>query len=382
MQIGMIGLGRMGANMVRRLVRAGHECVVFDTSPRAVEGLVREKAIGAASLQDLARKLDKPRAVWMMVPAAVVNPTLTALVPLLARDDVVVDGGNSYYHDDIRRAAELQPAGIHYLDVGTSGGVWGRERGYCLMIGGEKVAVERLDPVFATLAPGIDAAPRTQGSGKSGGTAERGYLHCGPSGAGHFVKMVHNGIEYGMMQALAEGFDRQPVRWTWEEFLKLPAEKYKVDIHCVTKWTKLDTEWEGVSVDTLLTHFDLDPRANFATVFSYGDYTTNLPLSDLVRGQAFVGYKYDGQPLPAEHGGPARLVVPHLYFWKSAKWVHGIRFMEHDQAGFWESLGYHDRGELGLRLQELVQVVGRNPLGREASSTRPPVPDAPLRATG
>ena len=207
MQIGMIGLGRMGANMVRRLVRAGHECVVFDISPLAVEGLVREKAIGAASLQDLARKLDGPRAVWMMVPAALVDRTVADVVPHLERGDILIDGGNSYYVDDLRRARELAPKGIHYVDVGTSGGVFGLERGYCQMIGGEDATVKHLDPIFAALAPGIASAARTAGREGRGGTAEQGYLHCGPSGAGHFVKMVHNGIEYGLMAAYAEGLN-------------------------------------------------------------------------------------------------------------------------------------------------------------------------------
>ena len=207
MQIGMIGLGRMGANMVRRLVGAGHECVVFDVSPRAVEGLVREHATGAASLQDLVRKLDRPRAVWMMVPAAVVDRTITDLVPHLERDDILIDGGNSYYVDDLHRAKDLAPKGIHYVDVGTSGGVFGLERGFCQMIGGEDAAVKRLDPIFAALAPGIASAPRTSRREGRGGTAEQGYLHCGPPGAGHFVKMVHNGIEYGLMAAYAEGFN-------------------------------------------------------------------------------------------------------------------------------------------------------------------------------
>jgi 6-phosphogluconate dehydrogenase len=205
MQIGMIGLGRMGANMVRRLARGGHECVVFDRSAEAVAALAQEKAAGAASLADLVAKLRRPRAVWMMVPAAVVDETIEALEPLLERDDVLIDGGNSHHGDDIRRAQALAPKGIHYLDVGTSGGVWGLERGYCLMIGGEGAAVKRLDPIFATLAPGPGASARTPGRVKAGGTAEQGYLHCGPSGAGHFVKMVHNGIEYGMMAAYAEG---------------------------------------------------------------------------------------------------------------------------------------------------------------------------------
>jgi 6-phosphogluconate dehydrogenase len=206
MQIGMIGLGRMGANMVRRLLKAGHSCVVFDTSPKAVEELAREKAQGSSSLQDFAKKLQKPRAVWMMVPAAAVDRTLSGLVPHLEKGDIVIDGGNSYYVDDIRRSKELAPKGIHYVDVGTSGGVWGLERGYCQMIGGEAEVVKHLDPIFAALAPDVASAPRTP-SRQKGGTAEHGYLHCGPAGGGHFVKMVHNGIEYGLMAAYAEGLN-------------------------------------------------------------------------------------------------------------------------------------------------------------------------------
>jgi len=207
MQIGMIGLGRMGANMARRLLRAGHRCVVFDMSPKAVEGLVQEKAVGASSLADLAGKLQKPRAVWMMVPAAVVDGTIADLVPHLERGDILIDGGNSYYVDDIRRAKQLAPKGIHYVDVGTSGGVWGLERGYCQMIGGEGAVVKHLDPIFAALAPDVSSAPRTPGRERAGSTAEHGYLHCGPTGGGHFVKMVHNGIEYGLMAAYAEGLN-------------------------------------------------------------------------------------------------------------------------------------------------------------------------------
>ncbi|HEU4383175.1 MAG TPA: decarboxylating 6-phosphogluconate dehydrogenase [Anaeromyxobacteraceae bacterium] len=206
MQMGMIGLGRMGANMVRRLQRAGHECVVFARTPASVEALVREKAVGAGSLQDLARRLRRPRAVWMMVPAAAVDRTIADLLPHLEAGDILVDGGNSWYVDDLRRAKELSPRGIHYLDVGTSGGVWGLERGYCQMIGGEAAAVKALDPLFAALAPGMASAPRTAGR-ERGGTAEQGYLHCGPAGAGHFVKMIHNGIEYGLMAAYAEGLN-------------------------------------------------------------------------------------------------------------------------------------------------------------------------------
>jgi 6-phosphogluconate dehydrogenase len=202
----MIGLGRMGSNMVRRLMKGGHQCVVYDVTPEPGKALAAEGAVAAASLEDLAAKLKPPRAVWMMVPAAVVDSTLSKLVEHLDKDDAVIDGGNSYYVDDLKRAASLKPKGLHYLDVGTSGGVWGLERGYCLMIGGDDVAVKRLDPIFATLAPSIETAPRLPGREKIPGTAEHGYLHCGPSGAGHFVKMVHNGIEYGMMAALAEGF--------------------------------------------------------------------------------------------------------------------------------------------------------------------------------
>ena len=207
MQLGMIGLGRMGANMVRRLMTDGHECVVFDVSANAVKTLAHEGAIGAASMADFVGKLRKPRAAWMMVPAAVVDATLEQLAPLMEAGDIIVDGGNSYYRDDIDRAKRLQPKGIDYVDVGTSGGVWGLERGFCQMIGGPDRAVQHLDAVFASLAPKIESAPRTPGREKVGGTAEHGYLHCGPHGAGHFVKMVHNGIEYGLMAAYAEGLN-------------------------------------------------------------------------------------------------------------------------------------------------------------------------------
>ncbi len=207
MQIGMVGLGRMGANMVRRLLAGGHECVVFDMSPKAVEELVKEKAVGSSSHADFVKKLTKPRAIWLMVPAAVVDETIADLVPHLERDDILIDGGNSYYVDDIRRAKELAPKGIHYVDVGTSGGVWGLERGYCMMIGGDDGVVKHLDPILARLAPGRGDIERTPGREKAGGTSEQGYLHCGPNGAGHFVKMVHNGIEYGIMGAYAEGLN-------------------------------------------------------------------------------------------------------------------------------------------------------------------------------
>ncbi|MEJ8660524.1 phosphogluconate dehydrogenase (NAD(+)-dependent, decarboxylating) [Streptomyces halotolerans] len=205
MQIGMVGLGRMGANLVRRLMADGHRCVVYDLDSEAVRELEKEGAAAASSLHDLVDKLEQPRNVWLMLPAGVVQPTLEQLVALLATDDTVIDGGNSYYRDDMARAVQLAPSGIHYVDCGTSGGVWGLERGYCLMIGGEDAAVERLDPVFRTIAPGTGDAEPTRGRTRTDGTAPEGYLHCGPSGAGHFVKMVHNGVEYGMMAAIAEG---------------------------------------------------------------------------------------------------------------------------------------------------------------------------------
>ncbi|MBM4257075.1 MAG: decarboxylating 6-phosphogluconate dehydrogenase [Deltaproteobacteria bacterium] len=206
MRLGMIGLGRMGGNMVRRLVRGGHQCVVFDRPAHAVQELTQEKAEGSSSLAEFVKKLTKPRVVWLMVPAAVVDNSIADLLPLLEPEDILIDGGNSYYIDDIRRAKELATKQIHYVDVGTSGGIWGLERGYCMMIGGESAVVNHLDPIFVTLAPGMGDVDRTPGREKVGGTAEQGYLHCGPNGAGHFVKMVHNGIEYGLMAAYAEGF--------------------------------------------------------------------------------------------------------------------------------------------------------------------------------
>jgi len=205
-QLGMIGLGRMGTSMVRRLVRGGHQCVVFDQLPQAVEALAQANLVGASSLADLTAKLAQPRTVWLMVPAAAADQTIADLRPFLAAGDTIIDGGNSYYIDDIRRAKDLSANGIHYVDVGTSGGVWGLERGYCMMIGGDPAVIERLDSIFATLAPGPGGLSPTPGRAQNGGTAEQGYLHCGPSGAGHFVKMVHNGIEYGLMAAYAEGF--------------------------------------------------------------------------------------------------------------------------------------------------------------------------------
>lgn len=207
MQLGMIGLGRMGANMVRRLIRGGHTAVVYDRSPQAVDALVKEGATGASSLETFIQQLNTPRAIWLMVPAAVVDASIASLRPLLSRGDIIIDGGNSHYQDDIARAKSLAADGLHYVDVGTSGGVWGLERGYCLMIGGDSTAVSHLEPIFKTLSPGPGSIPRTAGRDGNAGTAEHGYLHCGPSGAGHFVKMIHNGIEYGLMAAYAEGFN-------------------------------------------------------------------------------------------------------------------------------------------------------------------------------
>src|SRR6202050_2910616 len=224
MQLGMIGLGRMGANMVRRLMKAGHECAVFDMSPASVQALAKEGATGGSSLDDFIAKLKQPRAIWLMVPAAVVDSTLAQLTPKLQKDDIIIDGGNSYYIDDIRRGRELKPKGIHYVDVGTSGGVWGLERGYCLMIGGETEPVTHLDPIFSALAPGLGNIERTAGRDGRDKRPERGYMHCGPCGSGHFVKMIHNGIEYGLMQAYAEGFailkgatsDQRPPGERWD----------------------------------------------------------------------------------------------------------------------------------------------------------------------
>jgi len=207
MQLGMIGLGRMGANMVRRLMRDGHEGVVFDMNPESVKGLAGEGAVGTASIEEFVGKLTKPRAVWIMVPAAVVDQTIDKLTKHMEKGDIIIDGGNSYYKDDIRRAKDLKPKGIHYVDVGTSGGIWGLERGYCMMIGGEPDTVQHLDPIFKALAPGTGDVERTRGRSGEPSASEQGYLHCGPNGAGHFVKMVHNGIEYGLMAAYAEGFN-------------------------------------------------------------------------------------------------------------------------------------------------------------------------------
>jgi 6-phosphogluconate dehydrogenase len=274
MQIGMVGLGRMGADMVRRLMSGGHPCVVFNRSPQKVQELVKEKAIGASSLADLVNKLEKPRVVWLMVPAAAVDESIADLLPLLAPGDIVIDGGNSFYGDDIRRNQALSAKGIYYVDVGTSGGVWGLKRGYCMMIGGEKPVVEHLDPIFATLAPGSGDIARTAGREKLEGTSEKGYLHCGPGGSGHFVKMVHNGIEYGLMAAYAEGLSilrdanigkqlhvpdaettplRDPERYQYDFNLRDVAEVWRRG-SVIASWL-LDLTTEALTKDSNLSQF-------------------------------------------------------------------------------------------------------------------------------
>jgi len=274
MQLGMIGLGRMGANLVRRLTNHGHECVVYDVKPAAVKGLAGKGVEGARSIDDLVAKLSKPRAVWVMVPAGVAGKTVDGLAELMEAGDIIVDGGNSYYRDDINRAKTLKKSGIHYVDCGTSGGVFGLERGYCLMIGGEDEVVKHLDPIFKSIAPGVEAAPRTPGKKGRPGTAEQGYLHCGPNGAGHFVKMVHNGIEYGLMAAYAEGLNiiknadvglRQQEQDAETTPLREPeAYKYQIDIGQVAEvWRRgsvvaswlLDLTAAALTDDTQLTEF-------------------------------------------------------------------------------------------------------------------------------
>jgi len=255
MQLGMVGLGRMGANMVRRLLRAGHDCVVFDMSPKAVEGLVEEHATGSSSLGELTSRMNKPRAIWLMVPAAAVDKTIADILPHLEAGDILIDGGNSYYVDDIRRARELAAKKIHYVDVGTSGGVWGLERGYCMMIGGETAVVSGLDPIFSTLAPGPGSIPRTPGRENMGGTAENGYLHCGQSGAGHFVKMVHNGIEYGMMAADAETTPlRHPQNYQFDLNLADISEVWRRG-SVIASWL-LDLTAAGLAQDPHLSNFE------------------------------------------------------------------------------------------------------------------------------
>lgn len=274
MQLGMIGLGRMGSNMVERLMKSGHQCVVYDTHPEAMETLVKRGAQSAKSLAEFLQKLTKPRALWLMIPAGAVDAVLASLVPLLDKGDIVIDGGNSYYHDDIRRAGELRDKGIHYVDAGTSGGVWGLDRGYCLMIGGEKQIVDHLDPIFKSLAPGVGSIPRTPGAGGEPSAAEQGYLHCGGNGAGHFVKMVHNGIEYGIMAAYAEGLNILGHANAGKQKQETDAEtaplrhpelyQYDIDLAAVTEvWRRgsviaswlLDLTAAALRVDPKLAHY-------------------------------------------------------------------------------------------------------------------------------
>jgi 6-phosphogluconate dehydrogenase len=274
-QIGLVGLGRMGANMVRRLLKGGHQCVVFDLSTKAIEEIVTEGATGASSHAELSKRLAKPRAVWLMVPAGVVDHTITDLLPHLERGDILIDGGNSYYVDDIRRAKELIARGVHYVDVGTSGGVWGLERGYCMMIGGPEAAVRHLDPIFKTLAPGAGDIPRTPGRERIGGTAELGYLHCGPNGAGHFVKMVHNGIEYGIMAAYAEGMgilrhanigaQQQAIDAETTPLRNAELYRYELDLRDIAEVWRRGSVIASWLLDLTATALTQDPQlANFA----------------------------------------------------------------------------------------------------------------------
>ena len=283
MELGMVGLGRMGANMVRRLLRGGHECVAFDMSSKAVEELVREKALGSSSLQELVTKLSKPRAIWLMVPAAVVDKTIAGLLPYLEAEDILIDGGNSYYVDDIRRAKELAAKKIHYLDVGTSGGVWGLDRGYCMMIGGEKDVVDRLDPIFSVLAPGVGTIERTPKREQRDPRPERGYLYAGPVGAGHFVKMIHNGIEYGLMQAYAEGF--AILRGKAGEFLP-ESERYKLDLPDIAEvWRRgsVISSWLlDLAAIALADNPELSEFSGFVDDSGEGRWTINAAIEESV----------------------------------------------------------------------------------------------------
>src|SRR6201987_6182369 len=293
MQLGMIGLGRMGANMVRRLLRAGHEGVVFDMSPKAVEELVQEKAVGATSLAEFLKKLSKPRAVWLMVPAGVVDKTIADLAPLLEPGDILIDGGNSYYVDDIRRSRELASKQIHYVEVGTSGGVWGLERGYCMMIGGPEQAVRRLDPIFKALAPGIGDIPRTPGRERRDPRVEQGYIHAGPVGAGHFVKMIHNGIEYGLMQAYAEGFDI--LRNANIE--ALPADhRFDFDIADIAEvWRRgsVIPSWLlDLTASALAENHTLDNYSGFVEDSGEGRWTVNAAIDEAVPAEVLTAALY------------------------------------------------------------------------------------------
>ena len=309
MQIAMIGLGRMGSNMIRRLIKGGHQCVVFDRSPKAVADLARDKAVGASSLAELVGKLEKPRKLWLMVPAAAVDETIADLAPHLEKGDILIDGGNSYYVDDIRRARELAPKGINYVDVGTSGGVWGLERGYCMMIGGPEAAVRQLDPIFKTLAPGIGDIPRTPGRDKVGGTAELGYLHCGPNGAGHFVKMVHNGIEYGLMQAYAEGFDI--LRGRAHE--NLPAEeRFDLDLTDIAEvWRRgsVISSWLlDLTAIALAQSPDLDAFGGYVQDSGEGRWTVNAAVEEAVPATVITASLYARFASRVEHDFANRLL--------------------------------------------------------------------------
>ncbi|WP_407520674.1 phosphogluconate dehydrogenase (NAD(+)-dependent, decarboxylating) [Methylobacterium oryzisoli] len=294
MQLGMIGLGRMGGNIVRRLLRAGHTAVVYDRSPEAVAALVEAGATGAASLEDLVAKLDVPRAAWVMLPAgAATEDTVNRLAPLMQRDDTIIDGGNSFYKDDIRRAAALREHGLHYVDVGTSGGVWGLERGYCMMIGGDKTAVDRLDPIFATLAPGIGDVSRTPGRESRDPRAEQGYIHAGPSGAGHFVKMIHNGIEYGLMQAYAEGFDI--LRHANSE--ELPAaQRFDLDLGDIAEvWRRgsVVSSWLlDLTAAALARDEHLDAFSGFVADSGEGRWTLNAAIEEAVPANVLAAALY------------------------------------------------------------------------------------------
>lgn len=294
MQLGMIGLGRMGGNIVRRLLRAGHTAVVYDRSPEAVAALVEAGATGATGLEDLAAKLEGPRAVWVMLPAgAATEDTVNRLAPLLQPDDTIIDGGNSFYKDDIRRAAALRGQGLHYVDVGTSGGVWGLERGYCMMIGGDKAAVDRLDPIFATLAPGLGEVPRTPGREGRDPRAEQGYIHAGPSGAGHFVKMIHNGIEYGLMQAYAEGFDI--LRHANSE--ELPAaQRFDLDLGDIAEvWRRgsVVSSWLlDLTAAALARDEHLDGFSGFVADSGEGRWTLNAAIEEAVPANVLAAALY------------------------------------------------------------------------------------------
>jgi 6-phosphogluconate dehydrogenase len=293
MQLGMIGLGRMGANLVTRLMRDGHTCVAYDVSKDAVDTSAAGGATGAYSIEEFVAKLEQPRAMWIMVPAAFVDDTIEKLVPHLAPGDIIIDGGNSYYRDDIDRAAKLQPKGIHYVDVGTSGGVFGLERGFCLMIGGEDDVVAHLDPLFKTIAPGVDAAPRTPGLTGDPSTAENGYLHCGPNGAGHFVKMIHNGIEYGMMQAFAEGFDILRNKNSKE----LPeAERMDLNLSDISEvWRRgsVVTSWLlDLSAAALLKDPPLDGFSGFVQDSGEGRWTVEAAVEEAVPADVLTASLY------------------------------------------------------------------------------------------